>query len=146
MCHKLEGTLAADQHPVRRTAYGVLPTFRTLVQRNWSLHTALRKVRMTRPLPVRWRHDTSLLCTLASLRAVNTSEAGRRTCGVKKVVRGWLSKAFSSLTTVSQAAVLPAFIAITHSLSTCSMHEYTRESLPYKKYSREGLPKKGHNS
>ena len=48
---------------------------------------------------VRWRHDTCLLLTLASLRAVNTSEAGRRTCGVKKAVKGRLGKALSSRTT-----------------------------------------------
>ena len=48
---------------------------------------------------VHWRHDASLLSTLASLRAVNTSEAGRRTCGVKKVVKGQLDKGFLSLTT-----------------------------------------------
>lgn len=48
---------------------------------------------------VHWRHDTFLLSTLASLKAVDTSEVGRRTCGVKKAVKGRLGKVVSSLTT-----------------------------------------------
>ena len=71
-------------------------TFKTLLLRNCSLHSARRKVITTCPLLVRCKHDTSELFTFDSRKARNTSAAGRRTCGVKKAVNGRLGNAFSS--------------------------------------------------
>ena len=123
--HKLEGTLAADEHPVRRAAYYQLSA-------HFYEETALctRLYRSTL--------ETSYVFTIY----VRFSQGRKHIGGGKTDLwrkKGRLGKTFSSLTTLSEAAALSAFIAIAQSLSTCSARGYTWESLPYKKIFARGL-------